>query len=85
MVEPVQGEAGVIIPDDGYLKKCFELCQKNNVLFIADEIQSGLGRTGKILACDHEDVHADILILGKAIIFLFTILLFTIYSASHYN
>lgn len=67
LVEPVQGEAGVIIPDDGYLKKCFELCQKNNVLFIADEIQSGLGRTGKILACDHEDVHADILILGKAL------------------
>jgi ornithine--oxo-acid transaminase len=67
LVEPVQGEAGVIIPDEGYLKKCFELCKKNNVLFIADEIQSGLGRTGKLLACDHEGVHADILVLGKAL------------------
>lgn len=67
LVEPIQGEAGVIIPDDGYLKKCFDLCKKNNVLFIADEIQSGLGRSGKMLACDHENVHADILILGKAL------------------
>ncbi len=67
LIEPVQGEAGVIIPDEGYLKQCFELCKKNNVLFIADEIQSGLGRTGKLLACDHEGVHADILILGKAL------------------
>ncbi len=67
LIEPIQGEAGVIIPDDGYLKKCFELCKQNNVLFIADEIQSGLGRTGKLLACDHEGVHADILILGKAL------------------
>lgn len=67
LIEPVQGEAGVVIPDEGYLKKCFELCKKNNVLFIADEIQSGLGRTGKLLACDHEGVHADILVLGKAL------------------
>ncbi len=67
LIEPIQGEAGVIVPDEGYLKKCYDLCNKNNVLFIADEIQSGLGRTGKILACDHENVHADILILGKAL------------------
>ena len=67
LVEPIQGEAGVIIPDDGYLLSCFNLCRKKNVLFIADEVQSGLGRTGKMLACDHEDVHADILILGKAL------------------
>jgi ornithine--oxo-acid transaminase len=67
LVEPVQGEAGVIVPDEGYLKKCYELCKANNVLFIADEIQSGLGRTGKILACDHDGVHPDILILGKAL------------------
>lgn len=67
LVEPIQGEAGVMVPDAGYLKKCFDLCKKNNVLFIADEIQSGLGRSGKLLACDHENVHADILILGKAL------------------
>ena len=67
LVEPIQGEAGVVVPDDGYLAKCYELCKKNNVLFIADEIQSGLGRTGKLLACDHENVHPDILILGKAL------------------
>jgi ornithine--oxo-acid transaminase len=67
LVEPIQGEAGVIVPDEGYIAKCFELCKKNNVLFIADEIQTGLGRTGKMLACDHENVHADILILGKAL------------------
>ncbi len=67
LVEPVQGEAGVVIPDAGYLTICAALCKKYNVLFIADEIQSGLGRTGKRLACDHENVHADILILGKAI------------------
>lgn len=67
LIEPIQGEAGVIIPDEGYLSKAFELCKKNNVLFIADEIQSGLGRTGKMLACDYENVHADILILGKAL------------------
>lgn len=67
LLEPVQGEAGVVIPDDGYLKKCFDLCKKHNVLFIADEIQSGLGRTGKRLACDHENVRPDVLILGKAL------------------
>lgn len=67
LIEPIQGEAGVIIPDEGYLKKAFDICKKNNVLFIADEIQTGLARTGKMLACDHENVHADILILGKAL------------------
>ncbi|MCW3104147.1 MAG: ornithine aminotransferase [Bacteroidetes bacterium] len=67
LVEPVQGEAGVIVPDEGYLKKCYELCKENKVLFIADEIQSGLGRTGKLLACDHDGVHPDILVLGKAL------------------
>ena len=67
LIEPIQGEAGVVIPDEGYLKQCFDLCKQNNVLFIADEIQSGLGRTGKMLACDHENVHPDILILGKAL------------------
>jgi ornithine--oxo-acid transaminase len=67
LVEPIQGEAGVIVPDEGYLKKCYDLCKKNNVLFIADEIQSGLARTGKILACDHDNIHPDILILGKAL------------------
>ncbi|GEO08909.1 ornithine--oxo-acid transaminase [Segetibacter aerophilus] len=67
MVEPIQGEAGVVIPDDGYLKGVRELCDEHNVLFIADEIQTGLCRTGKMLACDHEDVRPDILILGKAL------------------
>lgn len=67
LVEPVQGEAGVIVPDDGFLSKAFEVCKKANVLFIADEIQSGLGRTGKLLCCDYENVHPDILILGKAL------------------
>jgi ornithine--oxo-acid transaminase len=67
LVEPIQGEAGVYIPDEGYLKKCFDICKANNVLFIADEIQSGLGRSGKRLACDHEGVHPDVLILGKAL------------------
>lgn len=67
LVEPVQGEAGVVVPDAGYISACFELCKKNNVLFIADEIQTGLGRTGKMLACDHENIHPDILILGKAL------------------
>ncbi len=67
LIEPVQGEAGVVVPDAGYLKKCYELCKQNNVLFIADEIQSGLGRTGKLLACEHEGVHPDMLILGKAL------------------
>ncbi len=67
MLEPIQGEAGVIIPDNGYLKKVSEICTKNNVLLIADEVQTGLGRTGKLLACDHENVKPDILILGKAL------------------
>ena len=67
MVEPIQGEAGVVIPDEGYLKAVRDLCTKYNVLFIADEIQTGLCRTGKLLACDHEGVRPDILILGKAL------------------
>jgi ornithine--oxo-acid transaminase len=67
MVEPIQGEAGVIVPDEGYLKGVRQLCTKYNVLFIADEIQTGLGRTGKLLCCDHENVRPDILILGKAL------------------
>lgn len=67
MLEPIQGEAGVIVPEEGYLKNAFELCRKNNVLFIADEVQTGLCRTGKMLACDHEDVKPDILVLGKAL------------------
>jgi ornithine--oxo-acid transaminase len=67
MVEPIQGEAGVIVPDDGYLKGVRELCTKYNVLFIADEIQTGLCRTGRMLACDHENVRPDILVLGKAL------------------
>ena len=67
LVEPIQGEAGAYVPDDGYLKKCYDLCQKNNVLFIADEVQTGIARTGKLLACDYEGVHPDILILGKAL------------------
>jgi ornithine--oxo-acid transaminase len=67
MVEPVQGEAGVIIPEKGYLKKVREICNKHNVLFIADEVQTGLGRTGKLLCCEHEDVKPDLLVLGKAL------------------
>ena len=67
LVEPIQGEAGVFVPDEGYLKKSYDLCKKHNVLFIADEVQTGLCRTGKLLACDHEDVRPDILILGKAL------------------
>jgi len=67
LVEPVQGEGGINIPPDGYLTRCREICTKHNVLFIADEIQSGLGRTGKLLACDHENVKPDMLILGKAL------------------
>ena len=67
MVEPIQGEAGVIVPNYGYLKGIRNLCDKYNVLFIADEVQTGIGRTGKILACDHEDVKPDLLILGKAL------------------
>lgn len=67
LVEPIQGEAGVFVPDEGYLKKAYDLCKANNVLFIADEVQTGIGRTGKLLACDHENVRPDILILGKAL------------------
>lgn len=67
LVEPIQGEAGVVVPDDGYLIKAKQLCEEANVLFIADEIQTGLARTGKFLACDHENVKPDILILGKAL------------------
>jgi ornithine--oxo-acid transaminase len=67
LVEPIQAEAGVYVPEDGFLRKAFDLCKENNVLFVADEVQTGLARTGKMLACDHEDVRPDILILGKAI------------------
>lgn len=67
LVEPIQGEAGVYVPNEGYLKKCYELCKKHNVLFIADEVQTGIARTGRMLACDHEGVRPDILILGKAL------------------
>lgn len=67
MVEPIQGEAGVVVPDAGYLTKIRELCTKYNVLWIADEVQTGLARTGRMLAVDHEDVQPDILILGKAL------------------
>ena len=67
IVEPIQGEAGVFVPDEGYLKQCFDLCKKYNVLFVADEVQTGIARTGKLLACDWEDVHPDIVVLGKAI------------------
>lgn len=67
LVEPIQAEAGVYVPEDGYLKKASELCKKYNVLFIADEVQTGLARTGKMLACDHEGVRPDILVLGKAL------------------
>ncbi|GET29542.1 ornithine--oxo-acid transaminase [Prolixibacter sp. SD074] len=67
LVEPIQAEAGVYVPEDGYLTKAKALCEKHNVLFVADEVQTGLGRTGKMLACDHEGVRPDILVLGKAI------------------
>ncbi len=67
LFEPIQGEAGVVVPDEGYLMQAKSLCEKANVLFIADEIQTGLARTGRILACDHENVKPDILILGKAL------------------
>lgn len=67
LVEPIQGEAGVYVPDENYLKKAAELCQKHNVLFIADEVQTGIARTGKLIACHHENVQPDILILGKAL------------------
>ena len=66
LLEPIQGEAGVFVPDEGYPKKAYELCKSKNVLFIADEVQTGIARTGRLLACDHEGVHPDILVLGKA-------------------
>tara|TARA_B100000795_G_scaffold183596_1_gene139227 strand:- start:5048 stop:6289 length:1242 start_codon:yes stop_codon:yes gene_type:complete len=67
MVEPIQGEAGVMVPDEGYLKKAYDLCKSKNVLFIADEVQTGISRTGKLYCCQHEGVKPDILILGKAL------------------
>jgi ornithine--oxo-acid transaminase len=67
LIEPVQGEAGVVVPDEGYLKRCFDLCTAANVLFMADEIQTGIARTGKMLCCDYENVRPDVLILGKAL------------------
>lgn len=67
LVEPIQGEAGIIVPPEGYLKKCAEICRENNVLFICDEIQTGMGRTGKFLACEHENVQPDAVLLGKAL------------------
>ncbi len=67
IVEPIQGEAGVFVPNDGYLKNCFNLCKKHNVLFIADEVQTGIARTGKMLCCDHEGIRPNIVVLGKAI------------------
>jgi len=67
LVEPIQGEAGVYVPDDNFLKNASELCKKHNVLFIADEVQTGIARTGRLIACHHEDVQPDILILGKAL------------------
>lgn len=67
MLEPIQGEAGVFVPDEGYLRKCYQLCKKHNVLFVADEVQTGIARTGKMLCCHHEEIRPDIVILGKAI------------------
>ncbi len=67
LVEPIQGEGGVIVPPDGYLKKAFDICKKNNVLFIADEIQSGLGRSGKLFAFEYENIRPDVIIIGKAL------------------
>jgi ornithine--oxo-acid transaminase len=67
LVEPIQGEAGVFVPDDGYISKAYQMCKARNVLFIADEVQTGIARTGRLLACDHENVRPDILILGKAL------------------
>ena len=67
LLEPIQGEAGVYVPHEGYLKKAYDLCKAHNVLFMADEVQTGIARTGKMLACDHEGVRPDVLILGKAI------------------
>ncbi|MFW5886503.1 MAG: ornithine--oxo-acid transaminase [Bacteroidota bacterium] len=67
LVEPIQGEAGVYVPGEGYLKQAYDLCKQHNILFMADEIQTGLARTGKMLACDHENVRPDVLLLGKAL------------------
>src|SRR5690606_37862142 len=67
LVEPIQGEAGVFVPDAGYLRQAADLCKKYNVLFIADEVQTGIARTGKLIACYHENVQPDILVLGKAL------------------
>ncbi len=67
LVEPIQGEAGVFVPDEGYLAKAYAMCKSKNVLFIADEVQTGIARTGKLLACDHENVRPDMVILGKAL------------------
>ena len=64
-LSPFRGEAGAYVPDEGYLKKCYDLCRAHNVLFIADEVQTGIARTGKLLACDYENVHPDILILER--------------------
>ncbi len=67
LVEPIQGEGGIVVPPPGYLSRCAEICRRHNLLLIADEIQTGLGRTGKLLACDHEQVRPDLLLLGKAL------------------
>lgn len=67
IVEPIQGEAGVYVPDEGYIKKCYDICKKHNVLLVADEIQTGIARTGKLLACEYDNVKPDVLILGKAL------------------
>ena len=67
MVEPIQGEAGVYVPTNGYIKKCYDLCHAHNVLFVADEVQTGIGRTGKMFACDHEGVRPDMITIGKAL------------------
>jgi ornithine--oxo-acid transaminase len=67
LIEPIQGEGGVIVPQDGYLKKCHDICKQNNVLLIADEIQTGLGRTGRLFACEYENVKPDVLVMGKAL------------------
>jgi len=67
LVEPIQAEAGILIPPDGYLKRAWEICRENNVLFMADEIQTGLGRTGRLFACEHEGVVPDVMIIGKSL------------------
>ncbi len=67
LAEPIQGEAGVYVPDEGYLKKCYDLCHAHNVLFIADEVQTGIARTGRMLCCDHDGIRPDIVVLGKAL------------------